>query len=194
MAQKKKPTRGATRSKEGPRLPALVLLGSGFIFGVLATLVVVQLSNQSPAADEITVVAKKSSVKEPQTSETTVGTKFDFFTLLPEREIIVTDDAPRSKTVNTSSRPAKERSRKPNQSSEKFNLQAGSFRHANEADRRRAQILILGLDAKVEAVEANGDRWYRVYVGPFRSHNTLSSARAKLIDEGIDTLVVKQKS
>lgn len=190
MAQKKKPTRGATRSTEGPRLPALVLLGSGFIFGVLATLAVVQLSNQSPAV----AATIQTSEQKPQAPETTVGTKFDFFTLLPEREIIVTDDAPRSKPANTSPRPSKERPRKPTSSAEKFNLQAGSFRHANEADRRRAQILILGLDAKVEAVEANGDRWYRVYVGPFRSHNTLSSARAKLINEGIDTLVVKQKT
>ncbi|MBU0539061.1 MAG: SPOR domain-containing protein, partial [Gammaproteobacteria bacterium] len=45
----------------------------------------------------------------------------------------------------------------------------------------------------VESVEANGDRWHRVYVGPFQSHNTLSDARSKLISESIDTLVIRQK-
>ena len=78
-------------------------------------------------------------------------------------------------------------------SDERYILQAGSFRQGADADRRRAQILLLGLDAKVESVEANGDRWHRVYVGPFQSHNTLTDARSKLINESIDTLVIRQK-
>jgi cell division protein FtsN len=124
----------------------------------------------------------------------TSKTKFDFFTVLPEREVIVTDkprSAPRSASaVKQADRPPVDQ---PEISGERYILQAGSFRQGADADRRRAQILLLGLDAKVESVEANGDRWHRVYVGPFQSHNTLTDARSKLINESIDTLVIRQK-
>ena len=117
--------------------------------------------------------------------------------MLPEREVIVPDETPqpaRKPKVVANEAPPPEDDSKRFQSGERYILQAGSFRNNEDADRRRAQILLLGLDAKVELVEANGDRWHRVYVGPFLTHNTLSSARSKLINESIDTLVIRQKT
>nr|WP_246386788.1 SPOR domain-containing protein [Litorivivens lipolytica] len=72
-------------------------------------------------------------------------------------------------------------------------MQAGSFKTNADADRRRAELLLLGLEAKIEAVEANGDTWHRVYVGPFTSRSKLSKARTTLISEGIETLLLKRK-
>ena len=71
--------------------------------------------------------------------------------------------------------------------------QAGSFRRPEDADRRRAHVLLLGLDARIEGVDANGDRWHRVIVGPFEGRGPLDRARATLISENIDTLVLRQK-
>lgn len=201
MATGKRTSRGATRAPQKQGVPASVLLGTGFIAGVICSVLVFQLSNKggaSPAAAPQQAAAEK---KKPEEKPTTTGTKFDFFTLLPEREVIVPDEASAAKAV-ASTKPVAEPDSKPQTvkpepaipSGEKYILQAGSFRNSTDADRRRAQILLLGLDAKVESVEANGDRWHRVYVGPFTSHNTLSDARAKLIGESIDTLVVRQKT
>ncbi|MBU70934.1 SPOR domain-containing protein [Spongiibacter sp.] len=195
-AKKKRPTRGATRSPEKKGMPASVMLGTGFIAGVLSTVLVFNMMNErAPSAPEKNTRAEKVEPAPP--AEKTTTTKFDFFTVLPEREVIVPDETPqpaRKPKVVANEAPPPEDDSKRFQTGERYILQAGSFRNNEDADRRRAQILLLGLDAKVELVEANGDRWHRVYVGPFLTHNTLSSARSKLINESIDTLVIRQKT
>lgn len=197
MATAKRTSRGATRSAARQRLPASVLLGTGFIAGVICSVLIFQaMSDQdTPPTAQVAAPSQQSSKPKEEEKPVTTSTKFDFFTLLPEREVIVPDDTSTAKAATTTSNEATPAETKPAlPSGEKYILQAGSFRQSADADRRRAQILLLGLDAKVEAVEANGDRWHRVYVGPFTSHNTLSDARAKLINESIDTLVVRQKA
>ncbi|HSB96535.1 MAG TPA: SPOR domain-containing protein [Spongiibacteraceae bacterium] len=119
------------------------------------------------------------------------ATRFDFYTLLPEREVIVPNEREAIKSndkqkANASQTPTTE-------TDESFFMQVGSFRSAQEADRRRAQIILLGLDAKVESVQANGDTWYRVQSGPFASRDKLSKARTQLSGAGIESLLLKQK-
>ncbi len=200
MAQApKKTSRGATRSPTNNGLPASVLLGTGFIAGVICSILVFSAISKQPH-NEVSVAAAKSAAEakvKADRKEVTTNTKFDFFTLLPEREVIVNEERPVPKPAPKAAAPKNERppvEAKPDENMEKYILQAGSFRQGPDADRRRAQILLLGLDAKVESVEANGERWHRVYVGPFQSHNTLSDARSKLINESIDTLVIRQKN
>ncbi len=200
MAQApKKTSRGATRSPASTGLPASVLLGTGFIAGIVCSVLVFSALSKQPN-NEVKVAAEKTAAAakvKADRKEVSTNTKFDFFTLLPEREVIVNDERPAPKPVATTTAPKNERppaEAKPDPNIEKYILQAGSFRQNTDADRRRAQILLLGLDAKVESVEANGERWHRVYVGPFQSHNTLSDARSKLINESIDTLVIRQKN
>lgn len=201
MATGKRTSRGATRAPQKQGVPASVLLGTGFIAGVICSVLVFQLGGKHDGAPAAPQQAATTEKPKPAEKPATTTTKFDFFTLLPEREVIVPDETSAAKAVATA-KPVAEPDAKPQTAKpeptipagEKYILQAGSFRNGSDADRRRAQILLLGLDAKVEAVEANGDRWHRVYVGPFTSHNTLSDARAKLIGESIDTLVVRQKA
>jgi cell division protein FtsN len=198
MATQKKTTRGATRSPSRQGLPASVLLGTGFIAGIICSVLVYStIISKHPEREAKLAESKAAAAKEKaqqDRKDVTSNTKFDFFTVLPEREVIVTDEArsaPKPKsTVKQADKPPVDQ---PDISGERYILQAGSFRQGADADRRRAQILLLGLDAKVESVEANGDRWHRVYVGPFQSHNTLTDARSKLINESIDTLVIRQK-
>ena len=198
MATQKKTTRGATRSPGRQGLPASALLGTGFIAGIICSVLVYStIISKHPEREAKLAESKAAAAKEKAQQDrknVTSNTKFDFFTVLPEREVIVTDEArsaPRPKsTVKQADKPPVDQ---PDISGERYILQAGSFRQGADADRRRAQILLLGLDAKVESVEANGDRWHRVYVGPFQSHNTHTDARSKLINESIDTLVIRQK-
>jgi cell division protein FtsN len=198
MAPQKKTTRGATRSPERHGLPASALLGTGFIAGIIcsvlvySTIIIKHPEREAKLAESKAAAAKEQAQKDRK--EVTSNTKFDFFTVLPEREVIVTEERrPAPKTTAAIKAADKPPVEQVDISGERYILQAGSFRQGADADRRRAQILLLGLDAKVESVEANGDRWHRVYVGPFQSHNTLSDARSKLINESIDTLVIRQK-
>ena len=71
-------------------------------------------------------------------------------------------------------------------------LQAGSFRQLADADRRRAELLLLGLEPNIEETSGDNGRWYRVYVGPFDSRAKVSRARSLTAGQNIDTLLLKR--
>ena len=78
------------------------------------------------------------------------------------------------------------------QSTELYLLQAGSFKQMEDADRRRAELLLLGLDPKIEETNGDNGHWYRVYVGPFESRSRLAKARSLTAAQNIDTLLLKR--
>jgi cell division protein FtsN len=71
-------------------------------------------------------------------------------------------------------------------------LQAGSFRQAEDADRRRAELLLLGLQPRVEETNGSNGRWYRVLLGPFDSRSKMAAARSLTAQQNIDTLLLKR--
>ena len=174
----RKRTRGATR-EANTGIPPWVVFCAGALCGGFLTFLV--FLGGVDSGDKKPEVASKSAPEPAKPAKQTTETKFDFFTLLPEREVIVPEDQhPQEQSAA-------------NQQQYQFILQAGSFKTNADADRRRAELLLLGLEAKIEAVEANGDTWHRVYVGPFTSRSKLSKARTTLISEGIETLLLKRK-
>ncbi len=106
--------------------------------------------------------------------------RFDFYTLLPEQNLDVAVD---SEAIEQAQRQG---------AVDQYLLQAGSFRQAEDADRRRAELILLGLDAKVEETNGDNGRWFRVYVGPFQSRSKLAKARSQTAQQGIDTLLLKK--
>lgn len=108
--------------------------------------------------------------------------RFDFYTELPKERVEVDVDPEEV---------AKARERPPE---EQFLLQAGSFRQREDADRRRAELLLLGLDPTIEQTRSDNGTWYRVYLGPFESKSSLNKARSLTAAQDIDTLLLKQKA
>ena len=106
--------------------------------------------------------------------------RFDFYTLLPEQRIDVDID-PESIATAT-----------PEKAADQYLLQAGSFKKPEDADRRRAELLLLSLEAHVEEVDGDNGRWFRVYIGPFDSRSKLARARSLTAQQGIDTLLLKR--
>ena len=76
---------------------------------------------------------------------------------------------------------------------EQLLLQAGAFRTRTEAERRRAEISMLGMGASIQSVQRGSEIWHRVIVGPFGSRDQLSSARARLQGAGVATVMFKRK-
>lgn len=181
FAKKKKPAatkKPATKSQ----IPGWVWFVTGIATAVflyflahLATITPQETSSATPVKEAKNKPKSKPVAKEPATE-----TKFDFYTLLPEREVIV----PEQRSDNAAEE----------EPQFQYILQAGSFRNAEDADRLRARLLLLNLEAKVEAVKSsNGDVWHRVQVGPFTSRSKMSKARSTLISERIDTMLIKRK-
>ena len=154
--------------------------------------VVEQKAVDKPARKVDSATAAAGDDKDAKPDETKTVTKFDFYTLLPEREVIVPNDREAIKAAEKSKAADQPQDAAAAESEQLF-LQVGSFRSAQEAERRRGQIKALGLNAKVEEVIANADTWYRVQAGPFTSREQLSKAREQLKAAGIESLLLKQK-
>ena len=71
-------------------------------------------------------------------------------------------------------------------------LQAGSFRAVADADRRRGELALLGLESSIEQMNTDTGSWHRVYIGPFGSRSTMAKARALTAQSDIDTLLLKR--
>lgn len=72
-------------------------------------------------------------------------------------------------------------------------LQINSFGDADEADRRRAQVLMAGIDAKVVKNTSGAAPVYQVVSRPMNSRQTVASAQQRLQNNGIDSVVVEQR-
>lgn len=73
-------------------------------------------------------------------------------------------------------------------------LQINSFSNADEADRRRAQVLMAGVDAKVvKNTTANGEPIYQVISRTMNSRQAVSRAQQNLQNNGIDSIIVEQR-
>ena len=73
-------------------------------------------------------------------------------------------------------------------------LQINSFGNADEADRRRAQVMMAGVDAKVvKNTTGSGAPIYQVISRPMNNRQVVTSAQQRLQNNGIDSIIVEQR-
>lgn len=107
--------------------------------------------------------------------------KYDFYHMLPKFEVVVPE-----KERGTQVAPAAQIDRPG-----VYFLQAGSFRDVNVAERIRAQLGKLGIEATVQRVAVDADVWHRVRIGPIRDLSKLNRLRAQLRQSELDALVIR---
>lgn len=72
-------------------------------------------------------------------------------------------------------------------------IQAGSFKTPQQAERRLVELKLLGLEPKVSSARNDSDNlWHRVRLGPFSSRSHMAAARATLIANDIEAMVMKR--
>ncbi len=158
--------------------------GSGVLSGVILCLGIYLVTLppdplQDSAAPEQETVAV---VEEKPQANTPPKPRFDFYTMLPEQTIDVdVEPADVARPSNTSA------------TNVFYLLQAGSFRQREDADRRRAELLLLGLEPRIEESHSDTGRWFRVFLGPFQTHATMTRARSLTAGQNIDTLLLKRQ-
>ena len=160
--------------------PSLTMAhAKGFLAGALAGAII--------GAGGVTYLSKEAADSPQKTAlssdtEAPTGTKprFDFYTLLPNQDLDFSSDI----------EPAELREK--TSSDDQFILQAGSFRAEKDADRRRGELALLGLEATIELTRGSNGVWYRVYLGPFESRSAMAKARSMTAQQSIDTLLMKR--
>ena len=71
-------------------------------------------------------------------------------------------------------------------------IQAASFRHPDDADSLRAKLIFQDLPAQTATGSSNGERWYRVMVGPFTRKVEAERALTKLREQQLSALLLTQ--
>ena len=70
-------------------------------------------------------------------------------------------------------------------------LQAGSFSTNTDADRRRAELALQGIESHIQRVTVNDREYHRVYVGPTDDLDELNLLRSRLRAAKIDVLRIR---
>jgi cell division protein FtsN len=111
------------------------------------------------------------------------GSRFSFYEVLPEFEVVVPDDdkpaAPATRRAQIAEAPGS------------FLLQAGSFSAAGDADRLQANLALLGFESHVQRVTIDDGVFNRVRIGPIGDLDSAKRTQRRLRDAGIDTLLMK---
>ncbi|HHQ41822.1 MAG TPA: SPOR domain-containing protein [Chromatiales bacterium] len=110
--------------------------------------------------------------------------RFDFYTILPEQEVVIPDEDRRPPAGGAP--PAGEAP------GTRYMLQAGSFRRYADADRLKARLALIGIEADIQKVTIQGgETWHRVRIGPFRSRAEVDAVRARLREHRINAILLK---
>ena len=112
--------------------------------------------------------------------------RFEFPTRLEEQTFDVEERAPIIDPAPDVSKPVAP--------ADMYVLQAGAFRQREDAERRRAELLLLDLKPHVEASSAENGGLHRVYLGPYKTTGEASRARSLTANEGIETMLLKRPS
>jgi cell division protein FtsN len=145
--------------------------------------------------------------------------KYDFYTLLPEKEVVIPDaeldaqaraeaakpptpvdavppaDATGEPTAPTVASAGDVAPPAPTASSEgpRYLIQAGAFRGSTEAEALKAKIALTGEIARVEVAQINGNTVHRVRMGPYPNASALAAAKSALASHGITAQAIKVK-
>ena len=190
--------------------------GFWFIFGLMlggfgvGLYLMVRTPIQAPTPGA--AVAKTESAK----SAPVAPTRFDFHDILPELEVVVSDNElakpdvkkPEEKRPEDKKPDEKqaEAVKKPDAAKPEpakaaadsgggnYMVQIASLRTAADAERFKAQLAMQGIQAKVQTVTVNGkDTYHRVQAGPYQGKQAVNEVRSQLKAKGMDTIAVKLK-
>ena len=193
-----------TRSGSGQRNPVAWGI-TGLAMGLMVALVVHlehtrpdrPASANSPASEETAAVADEQP-------------RFEFYRLLSEQEVEVASreaetldntgalpdagasDAEPAPTAEADRNAEADARAQPDSGSARYLLQAGSFRNESDADSLKANLALLGIEARIQVVELpGGETWHRVRIGPFADLQRVNAVRERMAGQQIDAILLR---
>ena len=210
MAAKQKRSHAARRPADSSRSHGLAWFLAGAVAGGLVTWVML---GRDPAAEQVRATVERTVGHSigVESTRPPPKPKFEFYTLLPEMEVVVPDeDLPAQRPAPAESSPTAESTATDTESSTSsaaeedaqgdadaalksghYILQVASFKSMKDADGLKAQLTLLGFRPVVQTVAIDTDKkWHRVRIGPYADRNSLEAARVRLRADGHDNPLV----
>ena len=195
---KKKRRRSSSRKQKPEPYPGWMWMLFGLAIGLSVAFAIYikdredtampAVASQSPASMAAPIDAapadSATAEPEPETAETEEATepRFTFYSMLPNFEVVVPEEEPdvsRDVAVEAIEQPGT------------YVLQAGSFTDINDADRRRAELALLGIESRVQRISIDDRTYHRVRVGPMNDLDQLNRIRGQLRHAQIDVLRIR---
>lgn len=108
--------------------------------------------------------------------------RFTFYDILPNFEMVTQEEEPQSSKDNVPQAVVEPGV---------YVLQAGSFSTHEDADRRRAELALHGIESHIQRVKVNDRNYHRVYIGPTDDLDELNMLRSRLRAAKIDVLRIR---
>lgn len=181
MAQDYAKKKGGSAPRKGGSsgIPGWVWLIAGVVTGAFAMFLIYLAGiNPSkpgkPAKPETAVAAETTPKPAPEEKPT-----FEFYESLTNNKVIP-PKAPAKTSTNTAGKAS-------------YILQAASFKNPQDADGLKAQLILEGLDTRIEKFNRDGETWHRVLVGPFTDETKMAQAKTILAQHKITPIVLQKK-
>ena len=172
-----------TTSHNNGRLPGWVWMFAGLAIGLGATFIPdFNAQYQEKKAN----LEKQKDAKTDSRKDLVTERKFDFYTLLPELEVVVPDEQ------NNAAKPRKENA-SVSDAKGAYVLQVGSFKGYKEADALKASLALLGIEANIQKVSVNSNTWHRVRVGPSSNKTRLTQIQKELREQRMDAVLLRER-
>jgi cell division protein FtsN len=194
----KRPSRSSTAPRRWPAFVAGAVCGLGVAW-VVGRVDLPTLRGKAP--EPVAQVESPAT----DTAPTARRPRFEFYTLLPELEVVVPEPPPPRPATPPApppdgiaalpSTPAPPEPGPPTgapAAGEAYMLQVGSFQRAGDAERLKASLALIGLQASVQRVTIDGEQtWHRVRLGPYTDPARLDAARARLREHDYQAMVLR---
>ncbi len=186
MTKKRRKRRNAANSKQ--EYPGWLWMLFGLAIG-LSVAFAIYVQDRQPAVVEQPAAAKvESSVDDngeavaAEVEEETAPNRFTFYNVLPKFEVVIPEQEP-DVTADTEPRAIVEPGL--------YVLQAGSFSRYEDADRRRAELALQGIESSIQRVTIDDRTYHRVRIGPIDDLDELNMLRSRLRAARIDVLRIR---
>jgi cell division protein FtsN len=113
--------------------------------------------------------------------------RFEFYKVLTDKQdatVLIQKSSDNAATIESKSAPVQSGGNAI--AKETYFLQAGSFSNAEDADKLKAKLAMLGIEASVQiATIPDKGVWHRVHVGPYKGREEMNNALAVLKQNGV---------
>jgi len=137
-----------------------------------------QQANKKTSKKTVTTTQKNTGKKQP---------KFNFYTILPELEVLIPESETRP--PETKNKAGNNR----NTTGKQYVLQVGSFQNLDDAEKLKANLAFLGLHANIQHVTVNRQAWHRVRTGPYQNKQQLYKNQKLLKKNNIPAISMELK-